>query len=522
MAIKIILWAAVLANAAFMMISCGQGSLGSSDDADVIDGDAAGGDVLVESDQGTDMPDGDRTGDDLSIDPIRDDAGVDGTDVVPDLPAEDGSFCDPGMQWCRDDGDLDRCRDDGTWIDVVDCPLGCSPTPEAHCLEMVPSNVEDPALVCVPGTMPLTIFSGVKYMVMDSETGYIACFGEDFDPGYPTLRLAGEGLISGINFTVQSQADPDAPRLGIFSFGELHVPAGVEVLSRGANALVILSCGDVTIEGIVRAGAVSLRDPSGSMVIVPGPSGRGGGEGPGAGQPGSHSGVNDGGGGGGGYGGSGGYGGVFYGGDGGLPYGNDILVPLLGGSGGGAGYDDTGEHGRGGPGGGAIQISTPAEIHVLEGGAVETGGWGGWGGDGADNLGNGGGGGGSGGAVLLEAQTIQVSAGGIIAANGGGGGAGGNTWIHDGQNGQHGDADLGPAYGGYYSYSGCKGGNGSKAYDIYGENMDCVDYSNSGGGGGGAGRIRLNALVHLLSSGTTSPALDAVPTTATTGALTLR
>jgi hypothetical protein len=521
MMMKTIPWAAVFIGAAFMMMSCGQGSLGSSDDADGVEGDAAGGDGTVDSGHGTDVPDG--NGADPSIDTIRDEAGIDGTDVIPDSAAEDGRFCDPGAQWCRDDGDLDRCRDDGSWIDLVDCPLGCLSTPEAHCLELAPSNVGDPSLLCVAGAGPLVVPGGTSFLLIDSDMGGIRRFNEDLTQLYPAVRDDGVGMIAGINFTTVPQADPEAPDLGVFSFGEFHVPAGIEVLSRGVNALVILSCGDVTIEGIVRAGAIAIRDEAGSETVVPGPAGGAGGEGAGAGQPGSSSTSGDNGGGGGGsHGGMGGTGGVFHGGDGGPTYGSFRLVPLQGGSGGGMGASNVDGYGYGGPGGGAIQISTPAVISILPGGAVESGGWGGWGGDGGVNYGGGGGGGGSGGAILLEGGTIQVSPGGIVAANGGAGGGGGYAWMSPGTNGERGDADLGPAFGGRGVYLACNGGNGSSAGDIDGEDIECVDGTDSGGGGGGSGWIRLNALVHSLAPETTSPALDAAPTATTTGGLSLR
>ncbi|MFH1437171.1 MAG: hypothetical protein ABIJ56_15800, partial [Pseudomonadota bacterium] len=223
------------------------------------------------------------------------------------------------------------------------------------------------------------------------------------------------------------------------------------------------------------------------------------------------------------FGGIGGTGGTEYSGGGGTVYGSDQLIPLFGGSGGGRGTDNyEGAYGYGGPGAGALQVTTPGDITVHPGGAIIAGGFGGI----LSSPGGAGGGGGSGGGILLEAHVICVFAGGIVAANGGGGSSGAlinydpppppdEYW---GNYGTPGTASLDPAPGGESPVAGaCAGGSGNSADLIDGAAAAHCPEVNGGGGGGGAGRIRFNAMTHAIAPGTTSPSMSAAPTTATTG-----
>jgi hypothetical protein len=106
---------------------------------------------------------------------------------------------------------------------------------------------------------------------------------------------------------------------------------------------------------------------------------------------------------------------------GGAAYGNDYLLPLLGGSGGGGGVGFTAYRGTGGGGGGgAILIAASGTINVV--GSISANG-GGSGSAGGTNSGSTGGGG-SGGAIRLVATAITGN--GTISATGGT--AGDSTW----------------------------------------------------------------------------------------------
>jgi len=228
------------------------------------------------------------------------------------------------------------------------------------------------------------------------------------------------------------------PESGVFNFTTVTIPTGVTItfLKNSQNTPVtILATGDVTINGAIDVSG------SGGNNIIPGAGGPGGfyggqggaangagkrGEGPGGGVgSSSYTGNYYGGGsgGGGGFAASGSTGGSYWGngGSGGNAYGNEKIIPLIGGSGGaGAGGNNTYVGGAGGGGGGGIALASSGTITV-NGSISANGGVGA--GISTTNGNSAAGGGGSGGSIRLIANTISGN--GSITANGG---AGGNGW----------------------------------------------------------------------------------------------
>jgi hypothetical protein len=434
-------------------------------------------------------------------------------------------ICDPGGfdDHCSTNI-LYRCGADGSGWTVTPCDLGCTAEGVVpHCFEMLPSNVTDPALL-VAGAAGLDA-TGLRFVLFETDTGAIRAW-DAAGVELAAIRAAGEGDVGGIVFTVQAQGS-GAPDLGIWSFAAVSVPAGVDVLGAGARAWVILSAGDVRIDGILHASA-SPWFAIGAATIAhdnpgPGAAAGGGADANGGGLGGGERGfeadwwVDSGGGGGalGGYGGMGGEVSGRSGGGGGATYAAATLVPLFGGSGGGGGAD--GDGGRGGHGGGALEIASWTGIWLRTGGGITSGGGGGQGGHAADD-GGGGGGGGSGGAILLEAPRIDI--GGIVAVNGGGGGGGAQDGSTSGWSGGPGALGVASAAGGPGGGNGTAGGYGAAGAYVNGfPGENDGDDKNGGGGGGGAGRIRLNTLVSSIG-GAVSPGAET--SLMTIGTLTLR
>jgi hypothetical protein len=205
------------------------------------------------------------------------------------------------------------------------------------------------------------------------------------------------------------------PAGGVFNFTTVNVPSGVTVSftkSTSNDPVTILAQGNVTI-----AGTINVNGAAGQSGNVPGGGGPGGfsggmgnyppepGLGPGGGLPNSTGGA---GGAGGGYGTAGGAGyGVA-----GPVYGEDRILPLIGGSGGGGYGSSVSVVYAGGGGGGAILIASSTTISVT-GSILANGG-----------ICNGNAGGGSGGAIKLMANTVTAT-GTINALGGAGSGVGG-------------------------------------------------------------------------------------------------
>ena len=479
-----------------------------------------------------------ETPDQPELQDTSDPAGESDT-AEPDLP-DDGETCEdpcePGESRCSGDSML-TCGEDGCGYSLgVTCALTCIVDPEPHCAGMAPSNVDDPSLLCA-GSSGLELdpeYPETTIVVFNTDDGSITAIIEWYE-GYE-IRPAGEGDADGIVFTVQSQDEPDDPddpgefpELGIFSFSDFSVPTGATVIGTGHRALVILSCEEMTIDGIISVAS----NPGWNLYTMgtAGPAGGDGGleptdngDGPGGGAVGLRgSDLLDSGGGGGGYGGNGGRAGniveswdpghiLLPGGVGGRSYGASELIPLIGGSGGGAGAFDNDEASAAGGGGGALQLASAVSISIGEEGAADAGGGGGGGGlyRGGSYLGAGGGGG-SGGAILLEAPDISVA--GSITAAGGGGGAGAFQ-RHGGSVGEDGYLAFAGAQGGTSSDDN-SGGDGSSPDDPDGVDAEDVIYTggyrgiDSGGGGGGAGRIRMNYFFALhLGTDQIHPSLE--------------
>jgi hypothetical protein len=243
-------------------------------------------------------------------------------------------------------------------------------------------------------------------------------------------------------FSPLSDTQLQIPDSGVFNFTTVNIPLGVTVtfIKNAANTPVyILATGDVTIGGTLSVSggnAVSITagagGPGGFDGGYGGDASKGGnGLGPGGGSMSGSSNTGLQAGGGGGYGSAG----VTYGGGpGGSVYGEDFIIPFIGGSGGAGGNyssvcGDFWAYGRaGGGGGGAILIASSGTISVTgsilaNGGAgyrsVNTGGQGDMG---CYSVAYSSGGGGSGGAIKLIADTIAGN--GTISAAGGSGGYG--------------------------------------------------------------------------------------------------
>jgi hypothetical protein len=373
------------------------------------------------------------------------DAGSDADDGGGlDAPGEDAR-CADGVLACEG-GELVECV--GGAITRTPCALGCSPTEALRCARVVPSNVDEP-----------------------------------LDPAAPDVRIDSEERLDTTACTHPWLPVSSAAQMGggliacVISAGTFTITARGTLTAAGTSPLVVVSAGDVLVEGTfdvsatgTTPGAGGGRGGAGSGVGV-------GGEGRSPGAGGARSGVDDGGGGGGGLCGRGGDGGgsVAPGGEGGAVVKGWDLVPIEGGSGGG---DGGGSGGAGGGGGGALQITSGTLIAIRA--TIHGGGGGGGAGE---RMTGAGGGGGSGGAVLLEAPEIRLEGVGRVSVAGGGGGGSGASG-GNGAPGEDGRLALASASGGTGYASGGSGGGGA----TLGGGNGGVQY-NGGGGGGGAGCI---------------------------------
>ncbi len=315
-----------------------------------------------------------------------------------------------------------------------------------------------------------------------------------------TPTINGVTLPAGDSFDIRSQLG-GGPDLAVLHVGSLDVANGAVVTVVGSHPFVIVAGGDVTIGGVLDAGAHNTK---------PGPGGAMAGSGDGAGSTGSHgSNDSDSGGGGGGYGETGARGGninsgcTVDGGNGGNRAGDRTITQLVGGAGGGSSSGTACNTDLGGAGGGAIQISSATRIAIDAKGAITAGGGGGSGGtDCGDSDVNSGTGGGSGGSIVLQAPAITNA--GAVVANGGGGGGSSSTGNGDASPGEDGRLDIMRAKGGTgpRATGGDGGVGGMNATN--GGGASCG--GNGAGGGGGVGRIAVSS--GYADSGTTSPSPD--------------
>lgn len=276
----------------------------------------------------------------------------------------------------------------------------------------------------------------------------------------------------------------------VWSVGALTIDASMKLIVRGSRPLVIVATRAVTLNGAIDGAAGAVAGPGGASPAM----------GAGKGADGMKNNNDAAGGGGAGYasiGATGGLKNAALGGLGGAVT-NASSTVLAGGSGGGHGGGfannacNDATRGRGGPGGGAIQISALGKISVSSTGGIYVGGGGGSGGckdSGGNDAYTGGGGGGAGGTVVLESVAgVELAALSLIAAGGGGGGEGGEG----GKNGT--DGQPGPY--GIIAATGGNGGNGGDggAGGIGGGAFVTLPFpgflgDSGGGGGGAAGRL---------------------------------
>lgn len=447
-------------------------------------------DAYVDLDTG--IIDGDLA--DTGIDASIDDGGTDA--FTPDAYVEDAftpdayvapdAFvpeCSPGETRCLSGTVFQSCTAGLLWGGDVSCSIACvdSPAP-SHCSVFRPSNV---APVGAGATVALTVAGRT---VIDTT----ACTG--------VAGLAIETQMGGGEACVLRVAS-------------LSVPSGAVLYGGGQRPLIIVSDGDVTIDGGVDVSSFQSNPVSATFLRGAG-SNTGGARGTNGGGPSGLFSYADGGGGGGGFCGAGGNGGTGSGGGGGGGMGGgagaaSTLEPLIGGADGGSGGSNSGS---GGPGGGALQISSSTRIVIGAAALLGAGGGGGRHGvDDGDNT-NGGGGGGSGGALLLEAPAVTVTAGARFETGGGGGASGGCVTTGDGRDG----ADALVAFaagtlrapGGLHRCPGAtSGGQGAGATSASGDpGQGGVTNASGGGGGGGCVFFR-------TASGTTPAGVVANPTT---------
>jgi hypothetical protein len=410
-----------------------------------------------------------------------DPGGITASDAVPGGDTNPPDAPPDCNNECVSDGAL-LCDADGN---VVECPLGCDDTGgEPRCRDIVPSNgASDTHLMDV--TAGLTIRNG-ETGTIGTDTGAVTVNGI-------VVRPLGPGVVANMGHYQLSAS------LSVLAVSSLLVESGGTLRIDGARALIILSSGDVTIDGLVD---ISGGCPTGTPEC-PGPGG-GGGATSALGAGGCAPGVNgfggsgsETGGGGGGLGAPGAPGGDGLnrtGGAGGAIDGcpEPALEGLRGGSGGGLG-GESGVTGSGGGGGGALQITSKTRIVFMAGGAIWAGGGGGGPGIVATNTG--GGGGGSGGAILLEAPIVKA-AGAILTANGGGGGGGGDVGAMAGEKGTRTTAQAAGGAGGLNGGNDYRGGPGGALAGAAGQGNGGGD--GTGGGGGGVGIIRINAPAAFL------------------------
>lgn len=433
------------------------------------------------------------------------DDGDDDTDgdVDPIQDAGDGFGAD-GSQACleRCDGDeLISC--DGLQVTETVCSLGCVESPTPHCAEIDPSNLA--SLDDLSGVSGTFDFDADTTYLIDTDTGEVYAVDSDYEKK-EVLRLGGQGLTDGVRFRIVDD------ELAVLAVSSLAVPEDATIAGYGERALIILSAGEVEIDGFINWMPGICGTSGGSILLSRGCGGPGGGDGgahdlAGAvatgcapGGAGSLEGFGrDTGGAGGGLATSGASGGASGMSAAALPSSRTsctsaTLEPLQGGSGGGAAGGS-----YGGGGGGALQITSLVRIRVGSGATVYVGGAGGKGSlDSGGGQGGGGGGGGSGGGLLLEAPTVSLTAARLVASGGGGGG--GRLASDPGEDTEF-DGEWGtwnrPAAGGEGSGTGPGSGRGGAGGYMNSPTSSPATAGASGGdgtggGGGGVGYIRIN------------------------------
>ena len=336
-----------------------------------------------------------------------------------------------------------------------------------------------------PGT-GLTIDNAATY---NTDSATFTAGGPGTNP--PTLPLTQVGGEAALVMSVAS--------LTVTTTGSLHVV--------GTRPLVIATWDTITIAGTIDASSTRVN----SVVTAGAGAGSPACSAATAGHDEVDNGGGSGGGGGGGFPGAGGMGGP---GDSGAQNmggagatANPTIPTIVHGGCSGAASGKAGPDGNvvdhtaftaGGFGGGAVQLSARTSITIAATGRLVAAGLGGTGT--ASGEANGGGGGGSGGFLGLDAPTLTITAGAIVAANGGGGG-GSNGFAAAGAPGESGHTDALRANGGAASGCSFAGGFGGALAPIGGDPaVQTTANCGGGGGGGGAGYIV------IVGTATTYPA----------------
>jgi hypothetical protein len=382
--------------------------------------------------------------------------------------------CDANVVACAGDTRL-VCGPSGEVVESTTCYAGCDPTPPASCLVLVPSNLPDD--VC-----------------QSDQAGVIEVVSEVTYDTTDCPAIGGELIAQG------DETGTETASICLVRTKRLLVREGATLKVRGAYVLAIVATDRIEVSGVLDVSADGLGEGPGGLE----PQGKGG-----------NSGLSNNGGGGAGYltpGGRGGQGGTPMGmprAQGGSLFGDETIVPLVGGAAGGTGGLICGSScaaadGRGGGGGGGLQLVACQRFSIGNAGRVDGNGGGGPGGfQGSPSsndagvsvpaLGGGGAGGGSGGSLLIEAPAIVVPNGAKLTAVGGGGG-GGAVGTQKGGAGEDG-LEENPGAGGTTPSGGGAGGvAGGNDEPRPGEDArNVANVAGGGGGGGAAGRIRLNA-----------------------------
>jgi hypothetical protein len=394
------------------------------------------------------------------------------------------AVCTPGSSSCAGDDDLMRCDADAQWR-MEACADGCDQDIQ-QCSggHVVPSNL--PRDACTADVEGDRKFEDESVIDTDSDCTRVVTQTEG------------------------------APELCVLRASKIEIKKGSTVRVSGSRALALLAVRSLIIEGTLSVSAARATPGPGSMRTGSGAGRTGVGRLPGGtpAQQLSELPANAGGGGGG-HATRGAAGGTAPGqcgpmvacsmpGDGGDAYGNDVLVPLVGGAPGGRNSASEFSSRRTDPGGGggAVELVACEELELGEEAIVEAGGGGGAGGgpgqmQSVSDTPGAGAGGGSGGAILIQTRVLRVHAGALLVANGGGGGGGATrkgapgAGEQAGANGQDGQRSRTAAAGGKAAGDSFPGGAGGAIESPAPGGAARLPMQAAGGGGGAAGRIRI-------------------------------
>jgi hypothetical protein len=396
-------------------------------------------------------------------------------------------------------------------VPAIGCGLdaigGLDPSAPGTNAEGGTSDVVLPGLDAGPGTDSSLVDApsdvGTDAPLVRPDAG-VAFVPSHIQPVYsltaPSVTLATDSVIDTTARTIATGGGAPAPlanlihsdTFAVWSVGAFVLTAGARLTLTGDRPLVIVAAGNVELRGHIAA----YGD-----VATPGAGGFAAAAGPGKGGNGAKPSASDiSGGGGAGHATAGGIGGKLNAGVAGaaglLANANGAL--LVGGSGGGHGGGFTAAvcsdatRGRGGVGGGAIQISSVGKLLVASTGSADLGGGGGSGGCkdvGTPDDYRGGGGGGAGGLLVLESVAgVEVELGAVLAAAGGAGGEGGDS-NKMGQDGQAGPYPSGIAFGGNANSGGAGGDGATGTGATAAQPGPGQGGASAGGGGGSTGRV---------------------------------